>query len=80
MEKRWISDFLGVGYRYTDIFMNILILYSDRKKAIKIWNEDIHWWPDDQIILRFIEDNDYYWSYSTREAFFLKVSVFTRII
>ncbi|MGE5822183.1 MAG: hypothetical protein ACM31M_06340 [Nitrososphaerota archaeon] len=61
MEKRWISDFLGVGYRYTDIFMNILILYSDRKKAIKIWNENIHWWPDDQIILRFIEDNDYYW-------------------
>jgi hypothetical protein len=63
MEKRWISDFLGVGYRYTDIFMNILILYGDgdRKKAIKIWNENIHWWPDDQIILRFIEDNEYYW-------------------
>jgi len=61
MEKRWISDFLGVGYRYTDIFMNVLILYDDRKKAIKIWNENIHWWPDDQIILRFIEDNEYYW-------------------
>ncbi|HEY9398571.1 MAG TPA: hypothetical protein VIP29_01605 [Nitrososphaeraceae archaeon] len=61
MEKRWISDFLGVGYRYTDIHMNILILFTDRKTAIKTWNENIHWWPDDQIILRFIEDEDYYW-------------------
>jgi hypothetical protein len=61
MEKKWISDFLGVGYRYTDIYMNILILFTDRKVAIKTWNENIHWWPDDQIILRFIEDEDYYW-------------------
>ena len=61
MEKKWISDFLGVGYRYTDIYMNILILFTDRKSAIKTWNENIHWWPDDQIILRFIEDEDYYW-------------------
>ena len=61
MEKKWISDFVGVGYRYTDIIMNILILYSDRKLAIKTWNENIHWWPDDQITLRFVEDGDYYW-------------------
>jgi hypothetical protein len=61
MEKKWISDFLGVGYRYTDIYMNVLILFTNRKTAIKIWNENIHWWPDDQIILRFIEDQDYYW-------------------
>lgn len=61
IEKKWISDFLGVGYRYTDIFMNVLILYDDRKLAIKVWNENIHWWPDDQIVLRFIEDGDHYW-------------------
>lgn len=61
MEKRWISDFLGVGYRYTDIYMNILIVYSDKKTAIRTWNENIHWWPDDQIILRFIEQDGYYW-------------------
>ena len=61
IEKKWISDLLGVGYRYTDIIMNVLILYDDRKRAIKIWNENIHWWPDDQIVLRFIEDGDYYW-------------------
>ncbi len=61
IEKKWISDFLGVGYRYTDIVMNVLILYNDRKMAIKVWNENIHWWPDDQIVLRFIEDGDHYW-------------------
>src|ERR1051325_2201627 len=61
MEKKWISHFAGIGYRYTDIVMNILILYTDRKIAIKIWNENINWWPDDQIILRFIEDNGDYW-------------------
>jgi hypothetical protein len=61
MEKKWITDFVGVGYRYTDIIMNILILYNDRKQAIKTWNENIHWWPDDQITLRFIEDGNYYW-------------------
>lgn len=61
IEKKWISDFLGVGYRYTDIVMNVLILYDERKNAIKVWNEYIHWWPDDQIVLRFIEDRDYYW-------------------
>ena len=61
MEKKWITDFVGVGYRYTDIIMNILILYSDRKLAIKTWNENIHWWPDDKITLRFVEDGDHYW-------------------
>ena len=61
MGRKWITDFLGVGYRYTDITMNILILFSDRKAAIKIWNENIHWWPDNQISLRFIEDNENYW-------------------
>ena len=61
MEKKWISHFAGIGYRYTDIVMNILILYTDRKIAIKIWNENINWWPDDQIILRFIEDKEDYW-------------------
>jgi hypothetical protein len=41
--------------------MNILLLFTDRKIPIKIWNENIHWWADDKIILRFIEDQDNYW-------------------
>ena len=61
MEKKWISHFAGIGFRYTDIIMNILILYTYRKIAIKTWNENIHWWPDDQIILRFVEEKEDYW-------------------
>ena len=61
MEKKWISNFAGIGFRYTDIVMNILLLYTDRKIALKTWNENIHWWPDDQIILRFVEEKEDYW-------------------
>jgi len=61
MGKKWISDFLGIGYRYTDIHMNVLILFTDKKAAIKTWNENVHWWPDNQIVLSFVEDTDYYW-------------------
>ena len=38
-----------------------MLLFTDKKIAVRILNENIHWWPDDKIILRFIEDNDYYW-------------------
>ena len=87
MEKKWISHFAGIGYRYTDIVMNILILYTDRKFALKTWNEYIHWWPDDQIILRFIEEKEDYWFIlyqrgknllSKENIFFLNKSTFTQ--
>jgi hypothetical protein len=61
MERKWISDFAGIGYRYTDIIMNILILYTDRKTAMKMWNQNIRRWSDVQIILRFVEEKDEYW-------------------
>ena len=61
MERKWISDFVGIGYRYTDIIMNILILYKDRKAAMKMWNQNIRRWSDVQIILRFVEEKDDYW-------------------
>lgn len=61
MERKWISDFAGIGYRYTDIIMNILILYTDRKTAMKMWDRNIRRWSDVQIILRFVEEKDDYW-------------------
>ncbi len=61
MERKWISDFAGIGYRYTDIIMNILILYIDRKTPTKMWDQNIRRWSDVQIILRFVEEKDYYW-------------------
>ena len=57
----WLSHFLGVGYRYQDVYMNVLLLFNDLKKAVTIWNKTIDLWSDDQTRLRFIENDDNYW-------------------
>jgi hypothetical protein len=57
----WFSDFVGVGYRYHDVYMNVFPLFSSRQEASKIWKKTIEWWPDDKIRLRFIEEDGYYW-------------------
>jgi len=41
--------------------MNVVPLFPDRKQALKIWRETIHWWHDTTIKLRFIESTDQYW-------------------
>ena len=57
----WYSDFLGVAYRYFDLRMNVVPLFSDRKKALGAWSEYVHWWNDHDIKLRFVESDDQYW-------------------
>ena len=57
----WFDDFLGVAYRYYDLRMNVVPLFSERKQATNLWNETIHWWPDHDIKLRFVETGDKYW-------------------
>ena len=57
----WVKDFLGVGYRYHDVYMNVFPLFQDKMAAFKLWKKTIEWWPDDKIKLRFIEDGDSYW-------------------
>ena len=57
----WIKDFLGVGYRYHDVYMNVFPLFQDKMAAFKLWKKTIEWWPDDKIKLRFIEDGNSYW-------------------
>lgn len=59
--SRWFSEFLGVGYRYHDIYMNVLLLFGDRTLAVRLWNKTIDGWADDQVRLLFIEDGDNYW-------------------
>lgn len=61
MQLLWNSDFLGVAYRYYDLRMNIVPLFSDRKRAISLWNDVVNWWIDPSIKLRFVESNDDYW-------------------
>lgn len=59
--KLWYSGFLGVGYRYHDIYMNVLLLFSKGHEAVKLWNQSIDGWSDDQVKLLFIEDGENYW-------------------
>ena len=57
----WYDDFIGVAYRYFDLRMNVVPLFSDRKKASDTWNEKVHWWTDHEIKMRFVETDDQYW-------------------
>jgi len=39
----WFNDFIGVAYRYYDLRMNVVPLFSDFKDASKFWRETVHW-------------------------------------
>lgn len=58
---QWMDDFLGVGYRFYDLMMNVFPIFSDKKQAIKIWESVIKWWIDPSIKIRFVEAGDDYW-------------------
>jgi len=60
-DVNWFGDFIGVGFRYHDIYMNVFPLFENKMAAYKLWKRTIEWWPDDAIKLRFIERNDNYW-------------------
>ena len=57
----WFDDFIGVAYRYYDLRMNVVPLFTDRKDAVKLWNDTIHWWVDPSIKIRFVESGNKYW-------------------
>jgi hypothetical protein len=57
----WFRDFIGVGYRYHDVYMNVIPLFEDKVPAYRLWKKTIDWWPDDKIKLRFVEQYDSYW-------------------
>lgn len=57
----WFDDFVGVAYRYYDLRMNVVPLFTDRKESLSLWHDTIHWWVDPSIKVRFVEDNDQYW-------------------
>ena len=57
----WVNDFVGVGYRYHDVYMNVFPLFQDKMAAFKLWKKTVDWWPDDKIKLRFVEQGDSYW-------------------
>lgn len=57
----WVNDFVGIGYRYHDVYMNVFPLFRNKMEAFRLWKKTIDWWPDDKIKLRFVEDNESYW-------------------
>jgi hypothetical protein len=57
----WFRDFVGVGYRYHDVYMNVFPLFQDKMFAHRLWKNTVEWWPDDEIKLRFVEDGADYW-------------------
>ena len=57
----WFDEFVGVAYRYYDLRMNVVPLFSKRKQATDLWHDSIHWWMDHSIKLRFVETGDDYW-------------------
>jgi hypothetical protein len=36
--------------------MNVFPIFEDKRYASKVWDKSIHWWPDDEIRLRFVEE------------------------
>ncbi len=58
---QWFDDFLGVAYRYYDLRMNVVPLFSDRQEAMDLWRNSVHWWIDPSIKIRFVEIGDHYW-------------------
>ena len=57
---KWFSEFLGVGYRYHDIYMNVLLLFSSRISAARLWNKTVDGWAD-KIRIQFVEKKNQYW-------------------
>ncbi len=57
----WFNDFLGIAYRYFDLRMNIVLLFSDKNITSSIWNETVSWWIDNLIKIRFLEIKNKYW-------------------
>ena len=57
----WFDDFVGVAYRYYDLRMNVVPLFTERKQATNLWLESIRKWLDHSIKIRFVDAGDNYW-------------------
>jgi len=41
--------------------MNVVPLFPDRKSAVNLWQETVHWWIDHTVKMRFVEIGNNYW-------------------
>lgn len=56
----WFSDFMGVGYHFYHVHTKVLLIFDEKKPLLSAWGKVIKWWPDDEIKMRFVEENDSY--------------------
>ena len=56
----WFEDFLGLGYHVYDIRPSIYLVFDTRRKISTTWNNIIKFWPDDEIKIRFFENENNY--------------------
>ena len=60
VDTMWFHDFMGVGYHFHDVHTKVLLIFNERKPLLSAWGKVIKWWPDDEIKMRFVEENDSY--------------------
>lgn len=52
------DDFMGVGYLFSDVRPQALLIFDKKKTLLNSWSKIIKWWPDDEIRMRFVEIGD----------------------
>ena len=57
----WFDDFVGVAYRYYDLRMNVVPLFTDRQEANDLWHDVVNSWVSPSIKIRFLDIGDKYW-------------------
>ena len=57
----WFDDFVGIAYRYYDLRMNVVPLFTDRKEANDLWHDVVNPWVSPSIKIRFLNTGDTYW-------------------
>ena len=55
------TEFIGVGYDYHDVHMNVFPLFEDKTYATDLWKKTFETLDGNQIKVRFVEDKDNYW-------------------
>jgi len=55
------TEFIGVGYDYHDVQMNVFPLFEDKAYASELWRKTFAKLHGNQVRIRFVEDQNNYW-------------------
>ncbi|HJU35564.1 MAG TPA: hypothetical protein VJ695_10610 [Nitrososphaera sp.] len=57
----WFKEFIGVGYDFYDVHVNIIPLFKDKTYAVGLWKKTFERIDANQIKIKFVEHEDNYW-------------------